>query len=1156
MGSVYRARDTETGEDVALKILPPEMAAKQAMVVRFKREYAAASRLRHENIVSLLEFGEAAGTLYFAMEYVEGTDLHEHLEVHGVIDPEEARGIILQAARAIRHAAQHGIVHRDIKPSNFLLTTRSGKRTVKLLDFGLAREASGDEFRVTRAGTTVGTIDYMSPEQARDSSLADVRSDLYSLGSTWYHLLTGQSPFPDGGLGERLIRIMNDPPRDARELNPLVSDETWAILEKLLAKEPEERYQTAEELIEDLLSLEGKATARPRARPPGRKGKKKARSSAEQKEATEPASRERGLLSRPWALAMLAAAVVVALVAALIYFRGRSPEEQPKPPEEEPPITDKDGEKDRGKDGGTPPGPRDKGHQKDKGKSDDGGKEKPPPSSRYPVLCRLPTGVTAAELRQEADRPWASVKPPLEAVVTRVRRVGGEGFHRSIAEAIAAMPAGKAGVIEVHDNGPLFELPASSSGRALTLRAGKGFRPLIVWDVLAAIQAPGFNRSALLALISSRGPLEVEGVEVACRWPDTAANPGAFFHVTEGDLTLRRCTFSLAGRPRSSVALAVQSSQAPGARCRVSNCRLRGQGLSGLDLSAPAAEALIEGSLLTGAGPVVRAQASEKPTSLHIVRSTLAATGELISLAPLPGERRPGLNVLAWDSILARTGAPGGEMLVTAGEMGGVRWRSVAALYAGWGKLLGGAKAVTGLEEWRALWGIENTDRLLRDPWPDLPPDESGSRAAADYLPAGPVAFGTAADPDVLFGCPVDSLPPARDGWLALAHEPGLSVPEIPMEPPIPAIPMPGDGMFHGARLNLDENDLGRYLEMMQSRTTFAPRVVLHLFGRGERVTSPIRVKGYSLALYFERPADEKSGPLALKPGFGGPGGPMIDVEGGSLEIVGGILRCPESAALKLSHIVRVTGGGLRLFRTRIEGPRIVSPEGYLGAVQVRCPSDEGASRKPAEVTLSECLIVSSRAGLEVEGAGARLSLRHCALVAGTDALAFLPGPKSSGRADLQASLSSCTLASRRAALRLGDVAPGAVPDLPVQVRTSDCAFLNPFPGKPSRAGMLVYEGDALSRGLLIWHSERDALDPRLHFGAAPSSGLPEAREAKSAWHRLWGSAGLTTPRPDLPGGLSSFTPKAWPLEALILSGRDPPGAALSRLGITRSKRP
>jgi serine/threonine-protein kinase len=239
------------------------MAAKPAMVERFRREARAAAKLRHENIVTVYEFGEVGGTCYLAMELIDGIDLLEYSDRKGPLEPEEARQIMLQACRALAHAHEQEIVHRDVKPSNFLIARQGGRPVVKMTDLGLAREAAAEEFRVTRIGTTVGTLDYMAPEQARDSGAADVRSDLYSLGCTWYHLLAGQAPFPQGSLAERLYKIMNEEPPDVRKFNPRVSAATAAVLERLLAKGPDERHQTPDELLADLLALE--AGRRPNA---------------------------------------------------------------------------------------------------------------------------------------------------------------------------------------------------------------------------------------------------------------------------------------------------------------------------------------------------------------------------------------------------------------------------------------------------------------------------------------------------------------------------------------------------------------------------------------------------------------------------------------------------------------------------------------------------------------------------------------------------------------------------------------------------------------------------------------------------------------------------------------------------------------------------
>jgi serine/threonine-protein kinase len=258
MGKVYKARDVLLDRVVALKVLTTDPAAKPTALERFRREARNAARLSHKHVVTLYEFGEHEGTHYLALEYVQGIDLYEYIERKGQLHPEEARRILMQAVKALDHAFQNGITHRDIKPSNFLLSPANNRLCVKLTDMGLARTTEDEErFRVTRAGSTVGTIDYLSPEQARDSSAADVRSDIYSLGCTFYHMLAGHPPFAEGGLGERLYKHLQTDPPDVREANPAVTEEMWEVLQKMLAKAPDDRYQTPAELLRALKALSG-----------------------------------------------------------------------------------------------------------------------------------------------------------------------------------------------------------------------------------------------------------------------------------------------------------------------------------------------------------------------------------------------------------------------------------------------------------------------------------------------------------------------------------------------------------------------------------------------------------------------------------------------------------------------------------------------------------------------------------------------------------------------------------------------------------------------------------------------------------------------------------------------------------------------------------
>ena len=167
----------------------------------------------------------------------------------------EAVDFGLQIAHALVHASQRGVVHRDIKPSNIIITPQG---RAKLVDMGLARQFErGGDHGLTQSGMTLGTFDYISPEQARDPRDVDVRSDLYSLGCTLFHMLTGRPPFPGGTVLQKLIQHQEEPPADVRTMNPAVPPELAAVITKLMAKDRDRRYQSPEQLVRDLLGLAG-----------------------------------------------------------------------------------------------------------------------------------------------------------------------------------------------------------------------------------------------------------------------------------------------------------------------------------------------------------------------------------------------------------------------------------------------------------------------------------------------------------------------------------------------------------------------------------------------------------------------------------------------------------------------------------------------------------------------------------------------------------------------------------------------------------------------------------------------------------------------------------------------------------------------------------
>ena len=254
MAAVLRARDLDLGRIVALKILPPDMAADPENLVRFKQEARAAARLDHDNIARVYFFGEDQGLHFIAFEFVEGDNLRQVMTGHGGSIPiADGVALMLQVTAGLGHAAERGVVHRDIKPSNILVTP-DGR--AKIVDMGLARNLDPRaQTQLTESGVTLGTFDYISPEQAIDPRSADVRSDIYSLGCTFYHALTGHLPVPEGSPAQKLDAQMNQLPPDPRNYNPNIPPELAAILGRMMAKDPDRRYQDPSHLAAHLRGL-------------------------------------------------------------------------------------------------------------------------------------------------------------------------------------------------------------------------------------------------------------------------------------------------------------------------------------------------------------------------------------------------------------------------------------------------------------------------------------------------------------------------------------------------------------------------------------------------------------------------------------------------------------------------------------------------------------------------------------------------------------------------------------------------------------------------------------------------------------------------------------------------------------------------------------
>ncbi|MEW4561357.1 protein kinase [Bremerella sp. JC770] len=254
MGAVFRGHDTQLDRRVAIKVLSGEHNAKEDTVRRFRNEAQSAARLDHPNIARVYYVGEDKGWNYIVFEFIDGTNIRDEVERNGPLEIELAVSYLVQVAEALDHASARDVVHRDIKPSNILVDSQ---HRAKLVDMGLARlhQVNSQDSDLTASGMTLGTFDYISPEQARDPRSADVRSDLYSLGCTFFFMLTGRPPFPEGTVLQKLLSHSGEEPPDPREFRPEVPDEVVHILSRLMAKNPNDRYQKPGELIAAALLL-------------------------------------------------------------------------------------------------------------------------------------------------------------------------------------------------------------------------------------------------------------------------------------------------------------------------------------------------------------------------------------------------------------------------------------------------------------------------------------------------------------------------------------------------------------------------------------------------------------------------------------------------------------------------------------------------------------------------------------------------------------------------------------------------------------------------------------------------------------------------------------------------------------------------------------
>ena len=316
MGTVFKARQVSVDRIVALKVLPQKLAKNKRFVTRFLREAQSAAQLSHPNVVHAIDVGNADGYYYFAMEYIEGRNLGDLRKSKGKLSERRALEIARDVARALDCAHQAGLIHRDVKPDNVLITPDG---TAKLADLGLARQTDPGDASVTIAGTAIGTPYYISPEQVRGDLDLDGRTDIYSLGAMLYHLLVGKPPYAGNTAPETMAQHITEPVPDLRKAGTEFSEATAAIIGRAMAKQREQRYADARELLEDIESALLDLGA-PGAPDVGR---------AQGAGAVRRAARRE---AKTWAAVAVTAAALVALIATIsLWPRPGPPGRRPRP---------------------------------------------------------------------------------------------------------------------------------------------------------------------------------------------------------------------------------------------------------------------------------------------------------------------------------------------------------------------------------------------------------------------------------------------------------------------------------------------------------------------------------------------------------------------------------------------------------------------------------------------------------------------------------------------------------------------------------------------------------------------------------------------------------------------------------------------------------
>ncbi|QDT66393.1 serine/threonine-protein kinase [Calycomorphotria hydatis] len=976
MGTVWLATDRKLSRRIALKVMKKGPDTPPNLIKRFESEAKTVAKIKHDNIVSVYDTGELEGMMYIALEYIPGIDVDKLIKQRERLPFKRSLSIIKQTTLALEYLHQAGIVHRDVKPSN-LLIRKDG--SVVLTDLGLARMLDEErETRITRAGFTVGTVDYMPPEQAKSSNKADIRSDIYSLGCTWYHMLTGNIPFDGDSLTSRLHQHAQSPIPNPQSANSKIPDEAVAVLHHMMAKKPAERYQTPTELLEDLnkisnaspaLSMEvlsalaaddsepePQAASIPRAKPP-RKRLDQVEDAKQQGISVSP------LLIRNAIFVVLAVGVVGAALWSIRDLSNAIGVSEPEQVVENAPV--ESGVIDATANPLAPAAPLSTFEKNPNGVSSisDPGNT----TTSDPLTPDAPVKSTVGRVEEQKLLPaWVHTIPTAEqpargmsdspSTITVGDGAGVTSDFATLNEAIAALPA-EGGVIRLVAPGPYSMSPVTLNGPgAVTIVAEADRRPTI------ALKAdPSGKTSTIFRLQQSS--LTLIGADLICEQNLPHITLGAIFHSPSSTVALRDCTLTVRNQhdlfpiflcdtpePTQTPQVLLDRVTIRAERCMLyfaraarnqfvcanTLCILRDAGVFEYlyDDLTPAPE--------SPRGPFASEAEPEITQQLRILSSTFYSSGPFVSIEE---DRNSSPLKAKWlDVDFSHSLA----ISITDGEsppfltlnsttprrepMAALNWLDDNVALAGWSSMAyieqDQLTLARGPASWRALWRNPSTPEWLGPGMRDV------KLVTEDGFPRDPEEIATR-EGLVAIGCVVEVMPKPKPVDL----QRGLVAARVPAsgrivsdEKPIP--------------FSISGSDLGQYIQSNQWPDG------AHLFVTGtpdkKDFLSWCEIRGKSLTIEFENNPTGPFNKSRLYSAGEKKGAPLISVIDGNLRLINAKFQVPATnRRIAPTYMIEAVRSHVELENCTLIGPDENSL-GLIGLIHVVATEEQPISDPPA----------------------------------------------------------------------------------------------------------------------------------------------------------------------------------------------------------------